>query len=290
MVTSFTESNHRLDALLEVMERPRDVMPKDELFCGLDIGTAFIVLVVLDEHGESVACNYEYADAVRDGMVVDYMGACAVVRRLKANLEEELGAELAKAAVAIPPGTENLGGNVVRNVAESAGFEVVATFDEPTAANYLIGAKDAAIVDIGGGTTGISVFSNGRVVKSVDESTGGVHFSLVLAGALSVSFEKAERYKRDRKNHSEVLQIVLPTVDKVAHIIEKAIRGYEVPGVILVGGTAELSGIGRRVEQKLGIPVHLPKHPMFVTPLGIALGCRERAAGDGGTGDRLQTH
>ena len=41
-----------------------------------------------------------------------------------------------------------------------------------------------------------------------------------------------------------------------------------------------LTGIEAPVEKALGIPVHKPNHPMFVTPLGIALGCQAAAEGD----------
>lgn len=272
-------ANRRLEELLDCVDHPRTVREGQRLYCGLDLGTAFIVLVVLDEDGNPVDCKYRFASVVKDGMVVDYVGACDIARALKEEAEKELGAELVECAVAIPPETEALDGGVVRNVAESTGLECTAVFDEPTAANLLIGTTDGAVVDIGGGTTGISVFKDGKVVECVDESTGGTHFSLVLAGAKGLSFDEAEVYKRDPGHHAEVLPIVLPTIDKVTTIIQRACRSHDVPEVILVGGTAELTGIEDRVQRHLGIDVHKPSHPMFVTPMGIALGCVLKARG-----------
>lgn len=266
--------NAALDQVLACVDHPRSVSPDEPLYCGLDVGTAFIVLVVVDGAGDPVACAYQFADVVRDGMVVDYVGACDIARTLKQQLEEQLNRELDVCAVALPPGTESLDGGVVKNVAESTGLEVVAVFDEPTAANFLIGAKDGAVVDIGGGTTGISILQNGKVVESVDESTGGTHFSLVIAGAKGLSFDEAEEFKRDTNNHAEVLPLVTATIDKVASIIRRCCADYDTPEVILVGGTAELIGIEQRVEKVLKIPTSKPNHPMFVTPMGIALGCR----------------
>ena len=76
-------------------------------YVGVDLGTACIVTVVLDENRKPVAGAYEYADVVRDGMVVDYIGAVGIVRRMKAELEKKLGVEeLLYAAAAIPPGTD----------------------------------------------------------------------------------------------------------------------------------------------------------------------------------------
>lgn len=279
-MVDFDAANTRLQDLLDRVGNPRPVSADELLYCGLDVGTAFIVLAVVDAAGEAVACAYRFASVVKDGMVVDYMGAVDIARELKEELEQRLGRELEPCAVALPPGTEGLDGGVVKNVAEGAGLDVVAVFDEPAAANLLIGARDGAVVDIGGGTTGISVIQNGRVVECVDESTGGTHFSLVLAGARSMSFDEAELYKRDPAHHREIFPVVKPTIDKVASIIARAIDGYDVPEIVLVGGTAELTGIEAPVEKALGIPVHKPNHPMFVTPLGIALGCQAAAEGD----------
>ena len=46
---------------------------------GLDLGTAYIVLVVLDEDNNPVACEKRAADVLRAGVVVDYTGACRIV-------------------------------------------------------------------------------------------------------------------------------------------------------------------------------------------------------------------
>lgn len=272
-MVDFKAADAKLQALLDRVDNARPITEDEPLFCGLDVGTAFIVLAVVDASGDPVACAYRFANVVKDGMVVDYIGAVDIARELKEQLEEELGRGLEPCAVALPPGTEDLDGGVVKNVAEGAGFDVMAVFDEPTAANLLIGATDAAVVDIGGGTTGISVIQDGRVVECVDESTGGTHFSLVLAGAKGISFDEAELYKRDPAHHREIFPVVKPTIDKVSNIIGRAIAGYDVSEIVLVGGTAELTGIEAPIEKMLGIPVRKPNHPMFVTPLGIALGC-----------------
>ena len=150
-MADLTRCNAELDELLSCVESPKVAGADEELFCGLDVGTAFIVLVAVDGEGHPRGCAYQFADVVRDGMVVDYMGACDIARSLCEKLESQLGCELSQCAVALPPGTEGLDGGVVKNVAESAGLDVTAVFDEPTAANFLIGATDAAVVDIGAG-------------------------------------------------------------------------------------------------------------------------------------------
>lgn len=275
--TNFDYCDQLVDKFERVIERPIKSKKKDPVYyTGVDLGTACVVVAVLDENFEPVAGAYKYASVVRDGMVVDYVGAIHIVREMKEQLEEKLGVEeLVYAAAAIPPGTESVDGGAVANVVRGAGFVVSNVLDEPTAANQVLKIKDGAVVDIGGGTTGISIFEDGKVVHIDDAPTGGTHFSLVLAGAYKMPFEEAELYKRDEKNHREIFPVMGPVIDKVATIIRGQIEGWNVDSISLVGGTACLTGIEDAVEKRLGIPVYKPKNPMFVTPLGIALSCKQ---------------
>lgn len=263
-------ANKLIEKLEESMKNPKSQAGKS-LYTGVDLGTSAVVITVVDESGQPVGGAYEFADVVRDGMVVDYAGAIAIVSRLKDRIEADLGQELFYAAVAIPPGTESIDGGAVRNVAEAAGFEVLKVLDEPTAANSVLKIKDGAVVDIGGGTTGISIIEDGRVKKTLDEATGGKHFSLVLAGAMDISYEDAEQVKRDFSKHKEIFPILAPVIDKIRSIIETAISGYELKNLVLVGGTALLTGIESYIEKKIGIKTVKPVNPMFVTPLGLAI-------------------
>ena len=251
--------------------------PSSVDYTGVDLGTACVVLAVLDEHLRPVAGTFRYADVVRDGMVVDYIGAIRIVREMKEELEEKLGSQLIYAAAAIPPGTDALDSGAIKNVVQGAGFEITALPDEPTAANAVLNIRNGAVVDIGGGTTGISVLKDGKVVYVADEPTGGTHFSLVIAGAYKMSFADAEIYKRDKKNHKELLPVLKPVIEKVSSIISRHIEGREVDGIYLVGGTCCLTGIEGIIEKKTGIPTYKPGNPMFVTPLGIARNCTAQA-------------
>ena len=242
-------------------------------YTGVDLGTACVVVAVLDENRRPVAGAYRYADVVRDGMVVDYIGAVQIVRELKAEVEEQLGTELIYAASAIPPGTDALDSGAIKNVVEGAGFELTKLHDEPTAANEVLQISNGAVVDIGGGTTGISILKDGKVIYVADDATGGTHFSLVISGAYKMSFEEADVYKRNGTNHKELLPVLQPVIEKMATIINTHIKGYDVQEISLVGGTCCLEGIEKIIEKKTGIYTHKPKNPMFVTPLGIALSC-----------------
>ena len=244
-------------------------------YTGVDLGTAYVVLAVLDENKKPVAGAYRRASVVKDGMVVDYMGAIKIVRELKNEIEEKLDEKLVYAAAALPPGTTSLDSGAIKHVVQGAGFELTALLDEPTAANAVLKISDGAIVDVGGGTTGISILKDSKVVYVADEPTGGTHFSLVIAGAYKMPFEEADTYKRDEKNHKELTPVIKPVVDKVSSIINTHIKNHDVSEVYLVGGTCCFNNIEEMIENYIKIPTIKPKNPLFVTPLGIALNCTQ---------------
>jgi ethanolamine utilization protein EutJ len=271
---TFEYCDNMVEKFEEVIEKP--IVSKSSVYyTGVDLGTACVVVAVLDENYNPVAGAYRYADVVRDGMVVDYIGAVRIVRELKEEIEEKLNTELIYAAAAIPPGTDALDSGAIKNVVQSAGFELTCLLDEPTAANAVLKIENGAVVDIGGGTTGISILKDGKVVHVVDEPTGGTHFSLVISGAYRIPFKEADEFKRDNKNHKEILPVLKPVVEKVSSIINNHIKGYDVNEISLVGGTCCLTGIEEIIEKQTGVYTHKPKNPMFVTPLGIALNCTQ---------------
>jgi ethanolamine utilization protein EutJ len=250
-----------------------EVSAREKLYVGVDLGTAYIVVVVVNGSGEPVACALEFAQVVRDGLVVDYVGATQIVRRLVGQLQERLGRELEDAAIAVPPGTGVRECATHRHVVEGAGLNVISILDEPTAANAVLNVENGVIVDIGGGTTGLSILENGKVTYVADEPTGGTHLTLVVAGNYGVSFEEAEKIKKDPARQREVFTVVKPVIEKMASIINSHIRGRNVSDIYLVGGTCCLKDMEKIIAKETGKPVCKPSNPFLVTPLGIALNC-----------------
>lgn len=268
----FRECNAMVRDFERVVATPQK-SKSGKYYTGVDLGTAYIVIAVLDEEKTPVAGAYRFASVVKDGLVVDFAGAVRIVRELKAELEEKLGVELIHAATAVPPGTSIKDSGAIRYVVEGAGFEVTTILDEPTAANAVLGIKNGAVVDVGGGTTGIAIFEDGKVVYTADEPTGGTHFSLVIAGGYGISIEDAEDIKKDFSKHREITPVLKPVVQKISSIIDKHIAGFNVKDVYLVGGTCCLTGIENIVAKELNKPTFKPENPMFITPLGIAMSC-----------------
>ncbi len=261
----------KLEKCIKNPRRPKSSTEK--LFVGVDLGTAFVVVVVLDEKLKPLACALEFAHVVRDGVVVDYVGATDIVRRLVQDVEAKVGRKLEFAAIAVPPGTDASTCKTHNYVVESTGITVTNILDEPTAANAVLQISDGVIVDIGGGTTGLSIFKDGKVIYTADEATGGTHVSLVLSGHYKISLSEAERLKTNPKKHADILPIVRPVIEKMASIVKKHIDPFDVDDVYLVGGTCCLTHMENIVASVTGKNIIKPLNPLFITPLGIAMNC-----------------
>ena len=254
-----------------------ETAPQGLLKVGVDLGTAYLVLVVLDEDGNPLAGEYQFAQVARDGLVVDFVGAVDRVMAMRARVEQRLGRELTQAASAYPPGVARAEVQATANVVEAAGMRCLDLIDEPSAANALLGLQNGAIVDVGGGTTGIAIIEDGQVVYTADEATGGTHFSLVIAGAHNVTFEEAEAMKLDPAQQPKLLPVVRPVMEKVANITARHLGEYErrsgkaVEQLTLVGGSSAFPGMASVVQEYTGLSTVVPERPMFVTPIGIAL-------------------
>ncbi|MBZ4654109.1 MAG: ethanolamine utilization protein EutJ [Peptococcaceae bacterium] len=242
-----------------------------ELKVGVDLGTSNIVITVLDQEDRPVAGAMQPANVVKDGIVVEYVQAVSIVKGLKEKLERRLDRELSYAATAIPPGIMEGNIKVIKNVVEASGFEVANVVEEPVAAAKVLNIQDGAVVDIGGGTTGISVLKDGKVLFSTDEPTGGTHLTLVLAGNLGLEFEEAEMFKLNPQNESIIFPAVRPVIEKMAEITRRSIKNYNIDRIYLVGGACCLNGIEEVFQKYTSIETVKPDNPLLVTPIGIAM-------------------
>ncbi|WP_423223274.1 ethanolamine utilization protein EutJ [Candidatus Amarolinea aalborgensis] len=238
---------------------------------GVDLGTAYTVLVVLNEAQQPLAGAYQFAQVVRDGLVVDFHGAISLLQRLKKQVEQRLGVELTHAASGFPPGVPRSEVRATANVLIAAGLECTDLIDEPSAANNVLQIRDGAIVDVGGGTTGIAIVKHGQVIYTADEPTGGTHFSLVLAGGLGLTFEQAEELKKNPREQARLFPVLRPVMEKVGSIVRRHVAGHAVDTLYLVGGTCAYPGMAQVIEEYTGIKTLLPGNPLFITPLGIAM-------------------
>src|SRR6266498_2559542 len=265
-----TQTDRVMNSAESWRAEPNAISPAS-VHVGVDLGTAYTVLVVLNEHYKPIAGEYQFAQVTRDGLVVDFIGAVDLLKAMKSRVEKKLGFELTSGASGYPPGVPQVEVRATANVLYGAGLDCTGLIDEPTAANNVLQIKDGAIVDVGGGTTGIAIFKNGEVVYTADEPTGGTHFSLVIAGATGTSFEEAEEMKKNPREQQRLFPVIRPVMEKVGSIINRHIRGHQVDRLYLVGGTCAYPGMVEVVQEFTGVETILPGNPLFITPLGIAM-------------------
>ena len=266
--------NRTLSNFAELVKTGECKKFKGRLKVGVDLGTANTVLAVVDSNNRPVAGISAPSHAIRDGVIVNYYDSVQLVTKLKNELEERLGTELLYGAAAIPPGVSPGSVKSIGYVLEGAGFEVTNIVDEPTAAAAVLKIQDGAVVDVGGGTTGISILKDGKVIYTDDEATGGSHMTMTVAGHYHIPYEEAEVLKINPEKEDEIFPVIKAVVDKMAIITQRFLTGYEVPAVYVVGGSSMFREFPAVFEKRLQLPIYRPVHPLLVTPLGIAFLCQ----------------
>lgn len=235
---------------------------------GIDLGTADIQTVVVDGEGAPIAAFLDWADVVQDGVVVDYFGACQIVRKQLEKIELKLGCSVTEAVTSYPPGTD---ARISINVVESAGVEVTKVIDEPASVAALLDINSGAVVDVGGGTTGTAIIENGELVVSLDEPSGGRHVTLTIAGGMKITIEEAEQLKRGGENDLVIASMTKPVIEKMADIVAGHITGYQPNAIYLTGGGTLISGFAQVFKKRLpDIDIIEFSKALYLTPLAIA--------------------
>ena len=155
----------------------------------------------------------------------------------------------------------------------------IALVDEPTAAAIGAGLPPGSrvlVIDVGGGTTGMSILKSGKVTFSADEPTGGSHMTLVLAGALGLPYAEAEAMKKDPAQEAQVFTLVLPVAQKMASLVSGWLATQRVRNLYLVGGASSFSKFAEVFSKETGRNVIPSVEPLLVTPLGIAMNAGRR--------------
>lgn len=274
-MTISNQDQERIDRMSALMNKEPEKRPdKDEpLSLGVDIGTANVLSLVVDGTGNPVTGEIDRAHVVREGVVVDYLRAVNLVQSQLSRIEQRLGRVPTCVVSAVPPGTEKNNGRITRNILEQLELKVLSIIDEPSAAARALGITSGAVVDVGGGTTGISILKDGKVIYTADEATGGFHLDLVLSGGMGIPLEEAERQKCDPALQKKLFPMVRPVFEKMITITKKYIRDYDPEVIYLVGGTSTFPGFAELMELQTGITTVLPREPLLVTPMGMALTC-----------------
>jgi ethanolamine utilization protein EutJ len=235
---------------------------------GIDLGTATCVLAVLDPDGQPAYVASYPSGALRDGVVVEFAAAQRTVCTLKQDAERVLGTTLTAAATAYPPCIAEADARACRFVCEAAGFDKVTLTDEVTAAQQVLGIADGVVIDVGGGSTGVGIYRSGERVALADRPGGGHHLDLVLAGALGITTEEAERRKREDPRGA--LPHLVPGLERIAESIRLMTADAGDLPLHLAGGALMIPGAAEVVARYLGRETVSYPHALLITPLGIA--------------------
>ncbi len=201
-----------------------------------------------------------------------------------------------EAKVHIVTGSVTSAQNIIK-CANACGLNVSDIVLEQLASSESVLSEDekelgVAVVDIGGGTTDIAIFSGGALVHTAVLSVGGNHLTNDIAVGLRTPMAEAERIKQrygcamtSRVSPEETIEvpsvggrpprilsrqilseIIEPRVEEIFAFVGREIRnsGYEdliASGVVITGGTTILEHMPELAEEVLGTPVRrgLPK-------------------------------
>lgn len=262
------KANENLLIIDGIVNDETSLTAPETIFIGVDLGTADIQTVVINDQGTPIAAFLDWADVVRDGVVVDYAGACRIVRSQLNKVQQKLGIEPKEVITSYPPGTDP---RISINVVESAGVIVSHVIDEPCSVAALLHIKNGAVVDVGGGTTGTAIIENGELQLSLDEPSGGRHVSLTIAGGLGVDMEEAEVCKRRSHEDPIIAAMVKPVIEKMSDIVAGHISNHQPEAIYLTGGGTLIKGFSDIFKHTFpNIEIIELSRALYLTPLAIA--------------------
>jgi cell division protein FtsA len=183
----------------------------------------------------------------------------------------------------------------LRNVvtaANLAGIEVIDTVYEPFASATACVTQDErelgiALVDVGGGSTDLIVYSQGSVRHTASIPVGGDHFTNDIAVGLRTTIPEAERIKRSWGDstpdcaagsvlevpgvgerparivgYAMLREIIEPRAIELLELVQAEMErsGHYKQlgaGLMMVGGGAKLGGLAALAEQIFGLPVRV---------------------------------
>jgi cell division protein FtsA len=187
----------------------------------------------------------------------------------------------------------------LRKSVERAKYRVAELVLEPLAASYAVLTDDeqelgVALVDVGGGSTGVSIFHDGKIRHLASIKYAGAQVTADLVQVLGVTQAEAERLKErhgvayaplvdasemvtlpstpgqgERQTSRELLSnIIHHRVDEIFDMVGREFEraGYgagRLPaGVVLTGGTAHLPGMVELAREAFAMPVRAgsPEH------------------------------
>ncbi len=197
-----------------------------------------------------------------------------------------------EAEVHIVTGAVTSAQNIIRSV-NKAGLEVEDIVLEPLASSYAVldeNEKELGVIllDIGGGTTDIAIFSNGSIKHSSVLALGGDHVTNDIAVGLRTPNAEAEKIKKmhgcaltglidqdeeievpsvggraPRKVSRKILgEIIEPRMEELFTLVNREIKRLGIDeslaaGIVLTGGASLMEGTIQMAENIFEMPVRI---------------------------------
>lgn len=123
--------------------------------------------------------------------------------------------------------------------------------------------RTIAIVDIGATTSSVLVLHDGHTVYTRDQGFGGRQLTEEVMRHYAMSFDEAERGKRDGSLPADYNEEILPNfiadmamqIDRSLQFFFSAVTQYtHIDQIILGGGCALIDGIDTSIQERLQIP------------------------------------
>ena len=233
---------------------------------------------------------------LKDGVIADFNAAELMIRELIKMIypKKPLFPPSWRMVICIPSSITEVEKRAVRDSAEQAGAKEVYMIHEPMAAALGIGIDveepvGNMIIDIGGGTTGITVIALAGIVCDQSIRIAGDEFTAAMKDLdnppddLPVNGRDLVTGipKQIMVSYQEIAEALDKSIFKIEEAILKALETTPPElaadiyrrGLYLTGGGALLRGLDKRLSAKIKLPVHVADDPLksVVRGTGLAL-------------------
>ena len=252
------------------------------MFCGIDLGSRSVKLVIMDHNSvvrsevfETVQFYRKYGNPTPEGLVVDF---------------DAIGMDDIHDVVATGYG---------RNTIDIVGATIIAELKAHTVgAIWQTGLTDFTVLDLGGQDSKVIKVRKGKMVDFATNDKCAASTGRYLENMATVLGISLEELSSHRKNPVELSATC--AIFGESELIGRIVEGYSVPElaagvnytifkrikpmltslasptVVFTGGVALGSAIGQIIAEELGVEVIVPAYPQLNGAIGCAVHAQEK--------------
>jgi len=126
-----------------------------------------------------------------------------------------------------------------------------------------IGVNTVGILDIGHTMTTLSVMQHGKIIYTREQVFGGKQLTQDIQNRYGLSYEEAGRAKKERNLPDDYdIEILEPFLEALVQQAARSLQFFfsssqfnEIDHILLAGGNANIPGLAKLLQQKLGYRV-----------------------------------